>query len=194
MSKEDIKKIEKFVQETCKKETNKWGDSAWTHHIVAVVKYAKLLAEKLNADKEIVEISALLHDIASISNPNWVEDHHIHGTKLAEEVLKKYNYPTKKIEKVKHCIVAHRGSKEIKRETVEAEIVASADAMSHLDNIPALMKVAFQVKEMETDEGAEWVLNKIERSWKKLMPEAKEMMKEKYEAIKIVLGKNNHDY
>ncbi|MFC1686362.1 HD domain-containing protein [Patescibacteria group bacterium] len=194
MSKDDIKKIEKFVQETCKKESNKWGSSAWTHHIVTVVKYAKSLAKKLDADMEIVEISALLHDIASISNPDWVEDHHIHGTKLAEEVLKKYNYPQEKIEKVKHCILTHRGSKKIKRETIEAEIVASADAMAHFDNIPALMKVAFQVKEMDTDEGAKWVLDKIERSWKKLMPEAKEMMKEKYEAIKIVLGKNNHDY
>ncbi len=188
MSKEDIKKIEKFVQETCKKESNKWGSSAWTHHIVTVVKYSKLLAKKLDADEEIVEISALLHDIASISNPDWLEDHHIHGVKLAEKILKKYNYPQEKIEKVKHCIFAHRGSKKIKRETIEAEIVASADAMSHFDNIPALMKVSYQVKQMETDEGTEWVLNKIERSWKKLMPEAKETMRKKYEAIKLILS------
>ena len=48
-----------------------------------------------------------------------------------------------KIEKVKHCIHAHRGSKPIKRETVETDCVASADAMAHLDNIPSLLYFAF---------------------------------------------------
>jgi hypothetical protein len=30
-------------------------------------------------------------------------------------------------------------------------------------------------------------LKKLERDWKKLMPEAKEIIKEKYEAIKLAL-------
>ncbi|TES95950.1 HD domain-containing protein [Patescibacteria group bacterium] len=188
------KKIEKLVQDTCRKETNQFGFRAWSHHIASVVKYTKLLAKKLGADQEITEIAALLHDYASVSNKDWYENHHIHGARLAEGVLKQYDYPPEKIEKVKHCIFAHRGSKKIKRETIESEIVASADSMSHFDNIPALLELAYTVKKMKTDEGAEWVLNKIERSWKKLMPEAKKMMRKKYEAIKMVLGKNNNDY
>jgi len=52
------------------------------------VKWAKTLARKLNADEEIVEIAALLHDYASIVNINNYSDHHIRGAELAEEILK----------------------------------------------------------------------------------------------------------
>lgn len=56
--------VRSIVEEACKKETNKYGYGIWSHHIVLVVKYGKLLAQKLEADPEIVEIAALLHDYA----------------------------------------------------------------------------------------------------------------------------------
>jgi len=129
----------------------------------------------MNADEEIVEISALLHDITRLSGDH--KNHHISGQLEAEKILKEFNYPQNKIEKVKHCIHAHRGSKEIKRETIEADIVASADAMAHISQVSI-----FFYKEKK------WIKEKIERSWKKLMPEAKSMMLKKYEAIKLFLN------
>ena len=33
-------------------------------------------------------------------------------------------------------------------------------------------------------EAKEWLLNKIERDWKKLSPKTKEILREKYESIK----------
>ncbi len=39
----------------------------WEQHIKHVVKEALYLADKYNADKEIVELGALLHDIALVS-------------------------------------------------------------------------------------------------------------------------------
>jgi len=47
-----------------------------------------MLTSKTGADEEIVEIAALLHDIASIKY-NDVENHHISGAKEAERILKK---------------------------------------------------------------------------------------------------------
>jgi len=41
---------------------------------------------------------------------------------------------------------------------------------------------------MEISEGAKWVSKKLKRSWNKLCPEAKEIMKDKYECSKIVLN------
>lgn len=58
-----------------KRKTNYFGYGAWTHHILHVVKYAKLMAKKLNADTEVVEIASLLHDYASIINYDFYEDH-----------------------------------------------------------------------------------------------------------------------
>ena len=91
-----IKEIEKTVEEACKKESNYFGYRAWTYHIFSAAKFAKILAEKLDADKEIVEIAALLHDYASVLNKELYQEHHIHGARLAEEILQKYNYPQEK--------------------------------------------------------------------------------------------------
>lgn len=169
---------------TCKKDSNIYGYSAWSHHIESVVKFALILADKLEADKEILEIAALLHDIGSVTNKDWYEEHHIHGARIAQEILEKYSYPEEKIKSVKECIIAHRGSRDIKRLSLEAQILASADAMSHFENVDSLMHLAYAVHKLEVDEGREFVLGKLARSWKKLMPEAKDILYDKYEAIK----------
>ncbi len=182
-----IKKLAKIVERTCRRKTNYFGYGAWSHHIVSVVKYAKILARKLKADEEICEIAALLHDYASVLKKEWYPQHHIHSARLAEKLLSKYNYPPEKIEKVKRCILTHRASKGLSQRTLEAKILASADALAHFDNVHSLLYLAFVRHRMGIDEGTEWVLNKLKRSWRKLMPEAKELIKDKYEAIKLAL-------
>lgn len=179
--------IRKEVEEKCKSDNNVFGYGIWTHHIVNVVKYSKMLAEKIGADIEVVEIAALLHDYASIKDRAMYEDHHIHGAKEAERILKELNFCEEKIEKVKECIISHRGSVKKHKKSKEAICVANADAMSHMDNIPSLLYLAYCNKQMSIDNGAEWVLGKIERSWNKLSDEAREIMKEKYESIQKVL-------
>ncbi|MBN1325640.1 HD domain-containing protein [Candidatus Falkowbacteria bacterium] len=180
-----IEQVEKIVRETCAKETNKFPLALDTHFI-AVVENAKLLAKKLRADLEIVTIAAWLHDYASVCDARLVEDHHIHGLKLAQEILSGLNYPQDKIDRVKHCIEAHRGSQKIKRETIEAECVASADAMAHITDFSALLYLAWKVHGLDYQPGLNWALAKMERSWNKLIPEARELVKEQYEAIKKV--------
>jgi uncharacterized protein len=186
-NKNTIENIKNLVKKACRKDTNAYGHGSWSHHILTVVKYSKMLAKKLNADIEIVEIAALLHDYASVVNKEWMPEHHIHSARLAEEILRKHRYPENKIKKVKHCIISHRASKQIPRESIEAKIVASADALAHFDKVNSLLYFVFIHQKMNIDEGTKWVLAKLERSWKKLIPEAKEMVREKYKAIKIAL-------
>lgn len=182
-----IEKIRKLVEEECKRDSNIFGYEIWTYHILSVVKYAKLLARKLGADEEIVEIAALLHDYASIKDKDYYEKHYLLGVKEAEKILKRFNYPQEKIEEIKHCIYAHRGTTTVRRKTVEAKCLASADAMAHFDQIPSLLYFAFVKRGMNVEEGKKWLRNKLERSWSKLIPEAKEIVKDKYEASKIIL-------
>jgi len=182
-----IEEIEKLVEETCKKETNIFGYTIWSHHIKDVIKYGKMLADKLGADIEIVEISALLHDYAGIKDKSLHENHHIHGAIEAEKILLGLGYPEEKIEKVKHCIVSHRGSINSDRLTQEAVCVASADAMAHIAQVPSLFYLVYCRHGMNVDEGAHWVKSKIERSWNKLCPEAKELIKDTYIGAKQIL-------
>ncbi|HYE12782.1 MAG TPA: HD domain-containing protein [Patescibacteria group bacterium] len=182
-----IEEIERIVEAACKSDSNKYGYGIWSHHIVDVVKHAKQLAEKLNADTEIVEIAALLHDYAGIKDSSMTKEHHIYGAVEAERILNDFGYPEDKIQIVKDCIITHRGSVPMKRLTAEAECIASADAMTHVFQVPSLLHLVYVNYGMGIDEGKEWVLNKIERSMNKLCPEAREMVHEQYMKVKEVL-------
>ena len=179
--------IRSIVEEACKKETNKYGYGIWSHHIVLVVKYGKLLAQKLEADPEIVEIAALLHDYASIKQESLTLEHHLHSAREADKVLRSLNYPENKITAIKQCIVSHRGSINIEKQTAEAVCLASADAIAHIDQIPSLFYLVFVQHQMDIDEGTAWIRAKLERSWNKLCPKGKEMIKGKYEAAKRIV-------
>ncbi len=176
-----IKEIEKLVQEVCAKETNVFGHGIWTHHITQVAKNGKHLAKLFNADSEIVEVAALLHDYASVKDKALYEDHHVHGPVEAENLLRRFGYPQERIEAVKHCIAVHRSSVPGERRSAEAECLANADAMTHIEQVPSLLYLAFVQHRMGIDEGSRWVRAKLERSWSKLSPQVQGMMKEKYE-------------
>ena len=105
-----VQEIRNFVEDECKKPGSKYGYEPFPFHFVPMVACAEELADELGGDKELIQISAWLHDIGSIIYGR--EDHHITGVKIAEEKLKEFGYPTDKIEQVKKCILNHRGSQD----------------------------------------------------------------------------------
>jgi uncharacterized protein len=111
----------------------------WEEHIKYVVQEAFVLAEKYNADTEIVELAAMLHDIALIAKIGTRKEHHIIGAEMAETLLSKYNYSQEKIEKVKKSVFNHRSSKDAT--DIEDICVADADILAHFDNVPMLFNV-----------------------------------------------------
>ena len=186
-----ITEIAEIVEEACASETNVFGYGIWTHHVTQVAKNGKCLAKLFDADPEIVEIAALLHDYASIKDQALYQDHHVHGPMEAEKLLRRFGYPQERIEAVKECIAAHRGSVSRDRRNPEAECLANADAMAHIEQVPFLLELAFAQHGMGIDEGTRWVRAKLERSWNKLSPQVQEMMQEKYQAALITL--QGHD-
>lgn len=183
-----VGKIKQFIEEECKKPTSKYGYDPYESHFIPVVKYSKLIAEKLNVDLEIVELAAWLHDIGSIIDGR--ENHHLTGSEIAEQKLRELNYPEGRIEQIKHCILAHRGSKNIKRETIEAQILADADVMSHFDNVGGIFKAAFIYENHTQKSAQEAVKNKLINSYNKLSPEAKKIIQPKFEAAMLLFGEN----
>jgi len=152
-------------------------------------KYSKLLAKKLDADEEVCEIAAWLHDIRKLKGVR--EKHHVFGADEAEEILKGSGYPSDKISMVKECILTHSSDENYPPKTLEAKIVASADALSHFDNFLALAHSSFKIKGLSISEGKESIIQKYKTCWAKLIPEAKEIAQQKYEAIKLILGEQD---
>jgi uncharacterized protein len=188
-----ITDLEETVEEACAAESNVFGYGIWTHHITQVVANARKLAPRFDADREIVVLGALLHDYASIKNEALYDDHHIHGPREAEQLLREHDYPSERIEQVKHCIANHRGSVESEPDTPEAACLANADAMAHIQQPHSLLYLAYVQHGMEIDEGAEWVLEKLDRSWEKMDQIPREMISDQYESSCMFLDIRKSD-
>lgn len=182
-------KVRNLVKKACYSKNNKFSEESWDYHIVIVVDYSLKLGKKLKADLEILELAALLHDYAGICNEKFSKEHHIHGARLAEKVLQPFNYPQDKITHIKECILNHRGSRKRVHKSIESKILASADAMSHFSQIVDMLHFTYQTRKLGTKKGAVWLKEKLKRSWKKIMPEGKKMIREDYEIAMKVLNR-----
>ena len=181
-----VHEIKNFIENECKKPSSKYGYEPFPFHFVPVVNYAEKLTDKLGGDKEIILISAWLHDIGSIIYGR--EDHHITGAKIAEEKLKELQYPAEKIELVKKCILNHRGSQQNERDSIEEQIIAEADVMSSFDNIAGIFKAAFVYEDKTQGEAKNSVRKKLENKWNQLHFEnSKRIIKPKFEAVMLLL-------
>lgn len=187
MREDILRDLQREIYDRCQKESNRFGIGCY-YHIAAVVKNAEILADKYGADKEVVMIAAWLHDIASITDYSLYELHHVHGAEMAFDILKKYDYDSKKISLVQECIRNHRGSIRLTKNTPEELCVADADAISHFDSVPSLLYLAYVQKEMGIEEGKEFVKAKLARSFQKLSAESKKYYQNKFEQVMEVLG------
>jgi len=143
----------------------------------------------MKADLKVLELAALLHDYASILDPSFVKNHHVHGARLAGEVLKKLKVSPEKVKVIQNCIMSHRGSIKSERKSIEEKILASADAMSHFTELASMFYLAYGVHKLKTKEGAQWLKGKLERSWAKIMPEGKDMVRKDYLVAMKILRK-----
>jgi len=181
-----IKRVRQFVEDECKKPSNKYGYDPYLHHFIPVVEYVKELAKEYGADEEILEISAWFHDIGSIMVGR--EDHHITSGKIAEEKLRAFGYPEDRIKRVVDCIYTHRGSQGLKPESIEAQILVEADTLSAFRDITGLFQCAYVGEKLSREEAKKSVRQKLENKWKQLQfKKSREIIRPKYEAAMLLL-------
>ena len=164
------------------------GDPNTRHGIIlAKNELAKKYASEYGANQEIVSLAALLHDVASVTDVTYTEEHHIIGAKIAEELLLQENYPIEKIEQIKKCILNHRGSRLASKNSPEEICIADSDAMAHFYSIPSLLSMVYREKNLSIDEGSKFVMEKLERSYNKMSTKGKKLVKKQYESAKNIL-------
>ena len=129
-----IKKVRDYVLEINQKYKDEAEDKYdfWDNHIKFVVQRSLELAEIYKADKELVEIGSLLHDIALLSNVGTKADHHENGALIAVEFLTKLGLNQAKIDRIRNIILHHRSSKNA--ENIEETCVCDADILAHFDS------------------------------------------------------------
>ena len=157
----------------------------WTEHISLVVKHAVRLAKEYGADVEIVELGALLHDVAKIDRVGEQADHHIKGADIAIEMLRKYNYDETKTNRVEDCVINHRSS--LNANTIEETCVADADALAHFDNPFKIAQFVYGILGKEKAEGREELRKYFEKDFNTLSARTQKSFKPRFDTIMDVL-------
>jgi uncharacterized protein len=108
-------------------------------HVLRVYKISLEVAEsEKDVDLDILVPSALLHDIARVKESEDTSgsvDHSVLGAEMAGDFLKSKNYSDEQIDKIKHCIRAHRFRTGNYPESIEAKILFDADKLDAIGAI-----------------------------------------------------------
>ena len=169
--------IEQEVKNRCRSYQEKTGEDEW-RHIELVKFYALELANKYGADKEITALGALLHDINGPSEYGGQSEHHIYSAEISVKLLSDLNYPQERIERVKNCVLNHRGSVVQDKHTLEEECVADADALAHFVSIAEMFESGWTSASLK---------GKFERDYNKLSDRTRELIKNKYDIMMSIL-------
>jgi HD superfamily phosphodiesterase len=182
-----VEEVKRFVEEECKKPTSKYGYEPYVSHFIPVERYATRLAKLFGADIEIVQLAVWFHDIGSIMICR--ENHHVTSCEIAEKKLLEFNYPLDRIKKIMACIYSHRGSQNISRESLEAQILADADAMSCFDAVFGIFAALIVYENRSRREAKEELRKKLINSYKKISSsEARLIIEPKYNAAMLLIG------
>jgi putative nucleotidyltransferase with HDIG domain len=98
-------------------------------HVTAVVALALKLAHILDADEEVVEAAAWLHDATKVDGESHAET----GAEFARDFLSDTDFPQEKIDEVAQAIVDHKGLwRETPLTTLSSQILWDADKLAKL--------------------------------------------------------------
>ncbi len=101
MRREIMERSNRFEEQT---KGTKDEYNIYREHIQYVYKYVVLLSKDKNVDKEVLELSALLHDISMTDMTLDRSRHNEFGADIAEQLLRENDYPEDKVQLVKKCI------------------------------------------------------------------------------------------
>lgn len=155
----------------------------YREHIQYVYKYVCLLSKDKNVDHEVLELSALLHDIAMTDRALDRSKHNEYSAEIAEQLLRENGYPEDKVQFVKKCILNHSSKRAEHRTTEEEKILVNADGLSHFDSINNLYSLANNVMELNDEDTIKFIQDKLTRDYNEISDELKYLIQDKYDKV-----------
>ncbi|MFM2415069.1 MAG: tRNA ((1)-)-methyltransferase, tRNA (guanine37-N1)-methyltransferase [Candidatus Parcubacteria bacterium] len=142
-----------------------WADWLFSDHVFVVAQYAHRLARKYKADADLCRAGGMLHDIADAVMSRFNPEHKEASARIATEFLRESGFSAKEIKIVVDDAMARHSCRDgALPQTLEGKIVATADAMAHLETDYYPRAYELLLKEGKTEKEAEkWILTKKRR-------------------------------
>lgn len=174
-----INKAKSYFLKTFKKKKNPIYPYL-PRHVTEVEKWTKKILQNYpKADKKVVLLAVWLHDIGHVVR-GQSDDHAVKSEAEARRFLSGLKISSEMIEKVAHCVRAHR-CREVQPRSLEAKILAVSDSASHLTDFNYLVHIQ--------DGERDYALGKLERDYRDvgLLPNLKNELTPLYKAWKQLL-------
>lgn len=184
-----VKKMRELIEDACRRGKGPFDTVFFEKHICVMAGIADDLAKARGADREIVALSAWLHDIAAVEDYASVARHHILGGERAAEILSAQGYPTERIAAVRQCILTHSAPLKLSQGTAEEVCISNADAVSQVIMPGYWLHYAFSVKQLGYKQGIDWYREKIDAHYAGLVPEARTIAEEAYLAERLLFDR-----
>ncbi len=133
------------------------------NHTIAVLYHAREIFSKVICNKEVVEMAAILHDIAKIADDTHHEET---GATVAKIYLEHKGYKQGFIQQVVECIRLHNRKRETPTASIEVRIIQDADLLDK--------KVLHEVQHLQTRRLGE---EETKREYKRIMKTYEENLK-----------------
>lgn len=180
--------IRELVLAECQASQNVFGPCFFDEHLAVVAHYGSCLAARLEADPEIVELAAYLHDISAIRDVGTLPEHGRLSAQLAREILAGHGYAPEVIEAVARCCASHANPVQMGRGSPEEICLSNADAIAQIVRPVYWSHVVFGVRQLGFENGRQWLLNRIESNWSNLIGPARDLVGDRYMLIKTVFS------
>lgn len=185
---ERIKKLKQLVNNlySISPLTDPWTQWTYNGHVAKVAQTAEELANKYKANTDYCVAGALLHDIA-----DSVMDRHTPGfdqksIEISHKLLFEVNFSPKEIEIILKKVIEPHSCRKFLPTTLEGKIMATADAIVHLNSDFYLFCCWNHIGAKSFDNYKAWVLEKIERDYhhKIFFEEARQSIQDNYLSLK----------
>lgn len=182
------------LYQTASTSMGKW---MWRSHTQWVADKTKVLSEKYGADSELTYCAALLHDLGDSKYERGHADFETWSNEKGETILLRAGFNEDKAGKIIEAIRTHSCRPGKLPTTLEGKVVATADAMWHLQTnfFPVICYMNRPDSTRSYEEWQAWFEKKIERDYgsKIFFEDERDEVKEDYRTLTRVFGNKGLD-
>lgn len=165
------------------------ADWLYENHIFVVAENASKLVDRFGGRKDIAVAASMLHDVADAVMLREDKRHEEKSNSIAEKFLKESNFSEDEIKTIVDDAIRFHGCKngEIPK-TLEGKIMATADALAHLQTNFYDFIIDFYKGKDSLEDIKNWGLSKIERDYrdKIFFEEVREEVTSSYDRLKTL--------